>query len=158
MARRKQIWTIGDVFSIPLDDGEVVAGQVIGQEPQALNSATIAVFDAKSGATAVDPEALDSEGIFAKLFVTRDLLDSGVWHVVGHRSPLVPEGSRPYEDLRGRGFIGARIHGSANVTAFVNAFYGLRPWDAWHDPNYLDQFLVSMAKKPVGRLIYEDGR
>jgi hypothetical protein len=39
MARKKkQAWGIGDIFCIPLTDGTYSIGQVVGQEPEALNS------------------------------------------------------------------------------------------------------------------------
>jgi hypothetical protein len=53
------------------------------------------------------------------------------------------------------GFVGASVHGSGILNEFVNAFYGLTPWDDWHDPYYLDHLLVSPEKKPVQRLVYK---
>lgn len=32
--------------------------------------------------------------------------------------------------------------------AFVNAWYGLRFWDDWYDPNYLSAFLMDKDAKP----------
>ena len=45
MARKKkQPWKIGDVFLVPLlDTGRFCIGQVIGQEPKAMNSVTISL-------------------------------------------------------------------------------------------------------------------
>jgi len=41
-----------------------------------------------------------------------------------------------------------KIVGSANIAEFLNAYYGLVPWDDWADPNYLDKLLISPDKKP----------
>ncbi len=156
--RKKQTYAIGDVFFIRLDDGDVVPGQVIGQEGAALNSVTIALFDRKGPLEGIASQELDPDAIFSMLFVTRDLLDEGEWPVVAHRASMVPAERRPYEDLRGKGFIGARIRGSGNVESFVNAFYGLQLWDDWYDPNTLDDYLVSIDKKPVERLVFKRAR
>jgi hypothetical protein len=43
---------------------------------------------------------------------------------------------------------GERFSDAALVEDFVNAFYALRPWDNWYDPNYLDKFLINTSKKP----------
>jgi hypothetical protein len=67
---------------------------------------------------------------------------------------VVPPEDKPYERLRAQGFVGAKVRGSAVVEEFVNAFYGLMPWDDWYVPDYLDDFLVSPDKKPDQRLVY----
>ena len=52
----------------------------------------------------------------------------------------------------GKPVIGAKIIGSGIVNEFVEAFYGLVPWDDWKAPHYLDSLLISEAAKPVYRL------
>jgi len=32
---------------------------------------------------------------------------------------------------------------------------GLHPWDAWHDPNYMDGLLLHPGLKPHHRLVYK---
>ena len=45
MARRRQQWEIGDVFTVPTLDGQLALGQIVGREPSVLNSVTVALFD-----------------------------------------------------------------------------------------------------------------
>lgn len=143
------------MFLIPLRDGDTCPGQVIGREPQALNSATIALFDRKGPPLqSSDVGELHRGDIFSLLFVTRDYLDCGQWPVIGETESTVPAGEHPYEATRDSGFIGAKISGSAIVQEFVDAFYGLAPWDDWYLPDYLDAFLLAPEKKPEGRLVY----
>ena len=92
--------------------------------------------------------------VFAVLFSTRDLLDSGVWRVAGTRGVVVPKELLPFEHLRAAGYVGARVVGSGINTEFLNAFYSLTPWDDWHDPRYLEGLLLSPDKKPQ-RLAYK---
>lgn len=54
-------------------------------------------------------------------------------------------------DLPGKrraGFVGTSIVGGRIVENFLKACLGLYPWDAWHDPNYLDKFLVPGLGRP----------
>jgi hypothetical protein len=149
-SRRRQKWSDGDVFLVPLNDGMCVVGQVIGRERQALNSVGVALFDIRiaceSDVSAVGELAHDK--IFSVLLVTPDLLNNGVWRVIGNKSVNIPHKKIPYENLRLRNWVGASIKGSGNINEFVNAYYGLVPWDDWHDPVYLDTLLLSPDKKP----------
>jgi hypothetical protein len=151
MGKRRQAWKVGDVLLVKLKDGSFVVGQIVGQERDVLNSVSCAFFDlrVKSEEELDRIDELPLDKIFAVLFVTRDLLDDGVWRVVGSRRVTLPKAQLPFERLRAGGFVGARVNGSGNVTDFLNAFYGLMPWDGWHDPNYLDGFLISPDKKPA---------
>jgi hypothetical protein len=157
MRQKRHRWQVGDVFTISTSDGEVAVGQVIGQEPDMMRSATVALFDERHPS----PEAARTHGVlspktlFSVLFVTTNHLDSGAWPVVDHRKVAVDPRRNPYEHTRRSGFIGAIVTGANIVNEFVNALYGLVPWDDWKDPNYLDSLLVSKDVKPVGRLIYK---
>jgi hypothetical protein len=155
--KKKCEWSVGDVFYIPLSDKDVVLGQIVGREADVLNSVTVALFDVKctpEDATAALPFIAASRA-FAVLFTTRDLLDMGEWPVHGHKPVSIPKAQLPYEHLRHDTFIGAKVIGSGIVNEFVNAFYGLTPWDDWKDPTYLDGLLLSPAKKPRSRLVYK---
>ncbi|MGN6224843.1 hypothetical protein [Pseudoxanthomonas sp.] len=156
MARRRiQKWSEGSIFLVPLMDETNCLGQVIGHEPDALNSVAIALFDIRGHwDEEKDVPILGKEAVFSLVLVTRELLDSGHWRVLGERASDMPGEMRPYERLRATGFIGAKIRGSGIVEEFANAFYGLAPWDDWYIPDYLDGFLISPDKKPVGRLVF----
>lgn len=152
--RAKQKWDIGSVFLLPLENGDSCVGQVIGREAHVLNSAVIALFDFKGDWARMEIPSLEMGALFSAVFVTRDLLDSGRWKVVDRRDTGGVVEASPYETLRTSGFIGAKVRGSSIVEEFVNAFYGLAPWDDWYVPDYLDAFLMSANKKPSDRLVY----
>lgn len=148
--REKQKWAVGDVFLVETVDGLAAVGQIVGQEKSVLNSVSCAFFDVRINAahevTAISD--LDASQIFSVLFVTKDLLDEGVWRVVGNRPVDILVWQKPYEQLRKNDWVGAKVIGSNIVTEFINAFYALVPWDDWKNPAYLDQLLVSPGKKP----------
>ncbi|MGY1410772.1 Imm26 family immunity protein [Luteimonas sp. A611] len=155
MAGKKKRWDRGSVFLVPLKDGTECVGQVIGREKSVLNSVAIALFDLKGKWSAEQKiPSLRSDDIFSTVLATKDLLDSGRWVVLDDEAVKIAAGMKPYEDLRRGGFIGARVHGSGVVEEFVNAFYGLMPWDDWYVPDFLDAMLISPDKKPIERLSF----
>jgi hypothetical protein len=162
MAKRQR-WSEGAIFFIPQSDGLHAVGQVVQRTRQALNSAIVALYDLrrKSGETATVFD-LKPEQLIAIQFTTPDLLNNGTWPVVGEgpvanlsvMSKLSP--IRDLPELEKSGFIGATITGSGIIRKFLDAFYGLRAWDDWADPNYLDTLLLSPEKKPKVLLLKKD--
>lgn len=143
---------------IPTSDGRFAIGQIIGQEPDLMRSVTVALFDERydSVEAAHDGPACNPDALYAILFVTVNHLESGDWNVVGSQTVTVDPELNPHEHTRSTGFIGAKIVGSDIVSEFVEAFYGLAPWNDWKDPHYLDSLLISEAAKPVHRLVYKN--
>lgn len=148
MARRiKQKWKNGDIFLVPQSDGGYTVGQVLSYEVQAMNSAVCAftlrraTIDEK-----VKPPAIDE--IVSIQFVTIDLLDSGDWPVVGRARVIKFQTLFDLEGHRKNQFIGTVTEGSGIIISFLNACFGLEPWDDWFDPEYLDKLLLSSDKKP----------
>jgi hypothetical protein len=146
-SRKKQAWSPGDVFKVPLSDGSTVIGQVLAHEPDAMNSVACAFFDAHK-----ETDLQSSLGLvnaFSIILVTRDALDRGSWKIFGHEPIAIPRERFPYESLRPNGFIGARIVGAGIVNSFLHAFRGLLPWDSMADADYFDRLLTNAARKPT---------
>ncbi len=160
-----QQWRRGDIFLVQNSDQQFTPGQILGFETRTLHSAACAFFNERiSDPSATDSLRLNPDRCFAALLVTPDGLDAGVWPVVGHQPVTLPSRLYPYRRAlalrRFWGFFGLgwslltrklpnpKIHGSGNVSNFLNAFYGLRAWDDWFDPSYLDTLLLSPEKKP----------
>jgi hypothetical protein len=146
-AMKRQRWEIGDLFTVPLPDDTASLGQIVARETQALNSVTCAFFSTRFNSDV--PEPTHSLGdLIACLFITPDLLNNGVWQVIGHADVTVPRHLFPFEETRDRGWVGAKVYGSKNVAEFLAAYHGLTAWDDWADPTYLDRLLISPDKKP----------
>ncbi len=146
---RKQAWKAGDYFTIPLADGAFSLGQVIGIEPQALNSAICAFFAKKAEQFSTEmTREIGRNDTVSVLFVTRDLLDSGDWRVFSNGQEIDPTQYFPLIDMRRKGFVGTKVIGSGIVIKLMNAYYGLHPWNAFYKPDYLDELLVSPDRKP----------
>ncbi len=142
----KQKWRPGDLFAIPLANGSEMIGQVLGHEASALNSVGCALFDEQVHRQSIESPPV--ERILSVVLTTRDLLDSGAWTVFRNAPVTIPRDQIPFESLRSSGFVGAKIVGSANVTKFASACFGLDPWDGWHDPEYLDRLLFGGRQRP----------
>lgn len=150
MARARVCWNEGSIFLVPLSDGRSAVGQVLRRTPRALNSAICAFYDLRVFPRAkVAPEDLDVQRLISLLFVTTDLLTYGVWPLVGEAPPRHLERMTRLPALEKASYVGAKVIGSGNVREFLEAYDGLRPWDDYADPQYLDKLLVSPDKKPT---------
>src|SRR5512132_1688535 len=148
--RAKIQWTEGSIFLVPLSDGLCSVGQVLKRTPDALNSVVCAFYDLRvKPKTPVDVEQLTEESLISIQFTTHDLLRSGTWVVVGQGPSMYLERMTRLPSLERAGYVGAVVVGSRNMTLFLEAFHGLRPWDDYADPAYFEKLLLSPDKKPA---------
>ncbi len=143
--RKKQRWSIGDIFSIQQKDGNWSIGQMLDQ--MLPNVVTCAFYDLRYSGAPPERIKLMPCQLISCVSVSCEQLDYGRWKVIAHQQPAVGRDSWPNEKFRDCGWIGAKIYDAGIIEEFLDAFYRLVPWDDWHDPNYLDRLLVS--PKPV---------
>jgi len=164
LSRRAQAWltfdfrqsmklqtpAVGAIFTIPLVDGSRAIGQIVGREPQVLNSWTCAFSRLRLGKEEVaEPkDALLPEDVISVQFVTGDLLKKGRWKIHAHAPVRLPKSDFPHEECRANGWIGAKIIGSGIIESFLAAFYGLGYWDEMKDPEYYDHLLLLRISRP----------
>ena len=151
MARRKP--PVGSVFRVPLSDGGYAIGQVIAYEPQMLNSVSC-VFTSQGDWT--PGSTIPESAIVASLFTTYDLLTKGRWEILGEAPIPISRPNFPFEHLRSAGWVGAKMTGSGIVEEFLNAWFGLAPWDDWADPDYLDRLLFPGRVRPACAIFKND--
>ena len=159
MGRSKKIkWNFGDVFAIPLLNGKFAIGQVL--DLIMTNVIRCALFDEVIDDTkGVDLDVIcNSTKLISLIASSREQLDYGVWEIIGNKKILIPKSKFPYEKLRDKGWVGATFHDAALVEDFLNAFHALSPWDDWHDPNYLDEYLIDKSKKPPNLILSKKGK
>ena len=154
MLKRRKKWAVGDYFGIPVGDNEYALGQVASVEPQAMNSIVCALFALRRKIEEIDIGDIDTNNPISIIFSTRDLLDSGGWPVVASGAPLKVGNFIDLEDLKKKGFVGVKIIGSSNVNLFMNACFGLYPWDGMHDKGYFDKMLIDLNRRPAS-IIYK---
>lgn len=159
MARgqRRQRWRVGDVFLVRQQDGLWTVGQIVDAPMPNVPSC---VLFANRQAT---PESfalihLDPDQAIASVWSTRDALDSGEWKIVAHQPVSLPQSRWANEPLRFNGWIGAMTYGSDLIGMFLDAFYGLRPWDDMHDPRFFEEMVLpSSPSAPKRRLTRSGG-
>lgn len=136
----------GDLFAVPLPDGRFGVGQVLSIEPDAMDSVGCVFF----AATVSDQAGVQGAATPVSVeLVSPDLLRNGRWPTKANIPIALPRDAWPYERYRASGWVGARIRGSGIVESFLAAFHGLGAWDAFHDPHYLDAFLLPGVDRPA---------
>lgn len=156
--RKKQPFDVGDVICIPLEQTVSGLAQVVAIEPEALNSVVCAFFVTRLGDPPTKPlPDVTTQQILAVQFVSRDLLDSGVWIVAGNQPAVSVSRYVDLPKMRQVRFVGTRVLGSAIAANFLRAYFGLAAWNRYHDPNYFDKLLASPSLKPANVRIVPKG-
>ncbi len=148
MPRRKTKWKDGDVFAVALSNGNFAVGQVL--DLMMVNQVRLALYDEVARTMeAIDiVTACNPQHLISLVASTREQLDYGVWKILGNKPLSVALSQYPNEQFRPNGWVGAMHYDAALVEDFFEAYYALRPWDNWFDPNFLDAFLVDPSKRP----------
>ena len=157
VGRWKQKWDVGDVFIVPQKDGMWSIGQILEavcipptSRMRRPNIVTCAFYDIRCSSDCNNIKLpLPFDKLISSLSVPRWSLDSGAWKVIVRGQPVTLE--RMYwanEQFREQDWVGSSDYSPSVVEGFLNAFYGLEPWDDYYDPNILDSLLMSPDKKP----------
>jgi hypothetical protein len=151
---KKQRWPDGSIFLVPQSDGLSSVAQVLRRTPDALNSVVCAFYDIRvSDASNISAADLVADRLIAIQFTTPDLLDRGRWKVVGQSPPKHLGLMSKFPSLEAARWVGTDIIGSGNIESLLNGYHGLRVWDDWADPHYLDNLLLHPEKK-LRNLVY----
>ena len=153
MPKRKIKWGSGDVFAVPLLNGNLAIGQVL--DLMMVNQVRLALYDERFPTLeAIALEAVcHPENLISLVASSREQLDYGVWKVIGNKPVSVPLERYPNEQFRHNGWVGAKHYDAGLVEDFLDAYYALRPWDNWFNPGFLDEFLVVGRKRPEGVIL-----
>lgn len=151
---KKTPWAVGDIFTIKLNNGKYGVGHVLSQ--RMVNTIRIALYDETlDNLENINLENLCKENDLLSLIeVTKEQIDFGAWKVMGNKPTTIPVSRHANEQYRHLDWVGSNIKDAAIAEDFMNAFYGLHPWDDWYDPEYYDKMLVDKHKKP-SHLIYK---
>lgn len=140
----------GDKFTIPLNDDQLLVGQVIQYDDRGLPGYSIGLFDclARNQTEAKDTQ-LSFKDCFSVILATPDCFSkSSNWKIAGTQNLVIPKKFFPFEKLRKSKKPGSRLYNREVIEEFVNAYYALLPWDNYFKPDYLDGLLLTPDKKP----------
>jgi len=142
----------GDVFTVVLKNGEKCFGQIL--DFQMTNIIRVAFFDGVFAAEVnIEPDIIIKMKVFSMIATDKHFMTAGEWPIIGSAPVLVKETDFPNEEFRAKEWVGSVHYSATLVEEFLNAYYGLTPWDDYFDPNYLDKFLLNPNDKPH-KLIY----
>lgn len=145
--RKKQLWRPGDIFYVEQRDGKACLGQIL--DLMMPNVPSCAFYDIRVPTEEAPRRVkLPFEKLIASLSTTREQLDRGFWKVIAHQAPALSKQFWPNEPCRDLQWVGAKTFGAGIVERFLNAFYGLAPWNYYADPLYFDRMLFSPDKNP----------
>lgn len=144
VTRRTVRWHVGDVFLVPQTDGLYTLGQVVDRM---MGNTSSCAFYATRVPTPTMPDLVRAD-VFAALSVVPGGLTQGAWPIVGHREVQLERSAWPNEQFRKADWVGATTYSSLIVEDFLNAFFGLAPWDKYLDPAYFERLLSAPDWKP----------
>jgi hypothetical protein len=153
MRKRKKIeWKFGDVFLIPLKNDLYGIGQVLDLQMENIVRCALYNETVNSPADFDIEKSCLKDNLISLVASTREQLDYGVWEVKGSKKIEIPKKDYPNEKFRGS-WIGAKHFDAGLLEDFLKAYHKIIVWDDWFNPNYLDQFLVDISKKPKELLL-----
>jgi hypothetical protein len=155
MSKRKIKWHKGDVFVVKLMDGTYTIGQVL--DLQMTNIISCAFFDERYAS--IECILMDStcniNNLISIIACTKEKLDYDIWKIIGNKPIEINEEKFPNEQFRHNGWIGAKSYDAGIIEEFLDAYNALTPWDDWYNPNYLDELLIDISKRPTN-LVYKN--
>lgn len=136
----------GTIFGIPLSDGSICAAQVVDRVTS--RALRCLAFDVRTSSV----DSIASSSLIESFAIGRAIVfDTRIRNLKWPAGPVapirVPTRLWPYEETMNKGWVGATISDPVLFEAFVNAWYGLRFWDDWYDPNYLSAFMIDKSAK-----------
>ena len=140
----------GTVFTIEIKEGTKLFAHILSREEQAMAS-IVCALKMKEYQPRENDFVLKTDDVISIQFLTTDSFKLPNWECVGRHSLDYLNAHLFPLDLSGRrdaGFIGTKIIGGRIIEKFLSACFGIHPWDAWADPNYLDSFLLPAVEKP----------
>ncbi len=151
MKRNRTNWTNGDIFGVPLKNGSVGLVQIV--DTMLPNIIYVAISSSLTSEHSDEIKKFQADSVISLIAVTRHAFDFE-FKKLGHDKPSFKKSDFKNELTKSNGYIGSVTYDAGLIIDFLNAYNKLTPWDDWHNPNYLDSFLVSDKLKPTD-LIYK---
>lgn len=135
------------IFAVPLLDGSHAIGVFHKFTPKPLNSCICSFYNYATNKTELEIEnKLNRENAISLIFTTPDSLKAGKWLMLDGSKSVFQDSELPdfkYNQIGS--YKGAKVYGSGIVRKFLNAYFGLMPWDMMKDPDYFQNLLLEGA-------------
>lgn len=151
MARKKQKWQVGDYFGVPTENGNFAIGQIMG-DYHYMAMGLACIMSSKTIDLNSEHINFEEKDIISAIFVIDGALTRGEWPILAHGiadKKLLKKYLPQTDSIEKGDAIGFSVYTSGILDEFVKAYFGLIPWNDWHDPEFLDkEILISPDKKP----------
>lgn len=125
-------WAQADYFRVPLLDGQFGIGQVFERDHTPNGSAFCGLTILKTDAAAQISPIIPIQ-IAAFVFLDPAHLTDGTWALAGFDQIPKYDFFFDFPAQQQAGFPDVTVHDPAVIEAFLNAWHGLYPWDAFGD-------------------------
>lgn len=135
-------WDQGDLFLVPCLDGSHLVAQVLQKKALPDGVCLCAFTNRPHVSGAVAPLTVDEA--ISVVFTDASLLNDGTWAIVG----LEPIPRHAHFDTPRHMFMDDEPKAPAVIEAFLNAYLGLYPWDAFGE-GFFEALLLEGREVPA---------
>jgi hypothetical protein len=136
----------GMVYAMPLVDGSYCYAQAISSSMSVV--VNLAVFKVRTTTLLSSPPDLLKHDAIAFTATWRRSLNRGDWAALGVHALIVEPTMHPNEMLEDSNGVGVTHSDLGLITNFMNAWFGLEPWNVWYDEQYFDRLLGPGIARP----------
>lgn len=144
---RRAKWKKNCLFLISLENGQKSVGQILDVPSGAMGAVLCGFF--LNTVTPNQKVEVGRDSLISILFVTPDYLDSGRWKILDVGQEIPVDEFIDIKQLAAKEFVGMKVYGAGIVEKFINACYGLYPWNGFYREDYLDDLLLAGVGRPA---------
>ncbi len=137
-----------DFFLVPLLDGQFGLGQVVTTDGTPENTCLCLLSDRKIDRDAPQKPIATPEMISLLLVETAHFKNT-TWPIIGFETLPDVGAIFNWRKAKEDGFATLTPHDPAVVEAFVNACFGLFPWNGFAGEDFFDAFLINPDRRPL---------
>ena len=135
----------GALLLVPQQNGKCTVVQVLDWPNKHIVSVCTFEPQVKSDYSGM----LDSLTPFARLAVTTEALADGLWKGCGKDRVALPQRLWPFEHTRALGWVGFGCSSANVLSEFLDAWWGLVPWDSYGFGRPFDVYLLPGVSRPA---------
>jgi hypothetical protein len=134
---QRQKWEIGDILSVPMQNGSFAFGQIVGTH-LTKTSPILALFDLVKNNTEISAEELKKAKAISVYNSDEDEIKNHFFTVLFNYELLVSP-----EKVRNKGG-----YEGADLSTLANIYFGLEPWNVMYEEDYYDNYFLPEIERP----------
>ena len=136
----------GMVYAIPLVDGSYCYAQALSSSMSVV--VNLAVFKIRTNTLLSLPPDMHKSDVIAFTATWRRSLNRGDWAALGVHNLIIEPTIHPNQMLEDSNGVGVKHCDAGLIVSFLKAWFGLEPWNVWHDEQYFDKLLAPGIARP----------